>query len=114
LYIIAFQLTLNPNLFAKKPPSSSSSSSGEKLPESSNPPFPAENPPATPIKEDPDQEQLMVEEGASAGEGSGTGASSNYPQEAGDAEQSLMKMQLRKSLARMTELLSAILRVSLH
>jgi len=93
LYLIAFQLTLNPNLFAKKPPSSSS---GDKLPEPSTLPFPSENPPATPIKEDPDQEQLMVEEGASAGEGSGNGAGSNYPQESGDAEQSLMKMQLRK------------------
>ncbi|XP_017057305.1 LOW QUALITY PROTEIN: homeotic protein spalt-major [Drosophila ficusphila] len=84
------KLTLNPNLFAKKPPSSSN----DKLPEPSAQPFAPENPPATPIKEDPDQEQLMAEEGASAGEGSASGAAPNYQQESGDAEQSLMKMQL--------------------
>ncbi|EDW29152.1 GL19559 [Drosophila persimilis] len=83
------KLTLNPNLFAKKPP----------------PPVPVPVPPppqsgdpvvasqpleATPIKEEPEQDQLLGEE-AGAGEG---GAPGSYPQDAIDAEQSLMKMQL--------------------
>lgn len=85
----AFQLTLNPNLFAKK-------SSGDKQPQ---PESSGSDGGAPSIKEEPDQEQNVREEGASPTEGSGVGAgggTANYPQDAVDAEQSLMKMQLRK------------------
>ncbi|KAH8412458.1 hypothetical protein KR009_002329 [Drosophila setifemur] len=90
------KLTLNPNLFAKKPPSVSA---GDKQTESSLQSGSVEG---TPIKEEPDQEQSVSEEGASPAEGSGSGsvsgdrAASSYHQENVDGEQSLMKMQLRK------------------
>ncbi|XP_020803819.1 LOW QUALITY PROTEIN: sal-like protein 3, partial [Drosophila serrata] len=84
----------------KKPPST-----GDKLPPASSPRPVSQSSEvpsrATPVKEEqPDQDHLTLEEGASsAGEGSTpggapSGGASSYPQEAGDAEQSLMKMQL--------------------
>ncbi|KAH8305453.1 hypothetical protein KR018_006022 [Drosophila ironensis] len=77
------KLTLNPNLFAKK-------SAADKAAHQE-----ANNSEGTPsIKEEPDQDQSMPEERASPAEGAAGGAASNYPQEAVDAEQSLMKMQL--------------------
>ncbi|XP_041449775.1 homeotic protein spalt-major [Drosophila obscura] len=93
------KLTLNPNLFAKKPPApppppaaAAAASAGDKLP---SPRVSHAQPlEATPIKEEPEQDQLLGEE-AAAGEGGAAGAgSNNYPQDAIDAEQSLMKMQL--------------------
>ncbi|BFF95816.1 homeotic protein spalt-major [Drosophila madeirensis] len=91
------KLTLNPNLFAKKPPpappAAAAPSAGDKLcaDSSVSQSQPLE---ATPIKEEPEQDQLLGEE-ASSGEGTAAaGGGSNYPQDAIDAEQSLMKMQL--------------------
>lgn len=81
-----FQLTLNPNLFAKKP----------KQPQE---PAPAEpvTPSAASIKEEPDSDQLPPDE-AGCESGAAAATATGYQQEAaGDAEQSLMKMQLRKS-----------------
>lgn len=97
----AFQLTLNPNLFAKK-------TSNDKLPQ---PESSGSDGGAPSIKEEPDQEQNIRDEGASPAEGSGVagGGAANYPQDAVDAEQSLMKMQLRKWL-----ILSSSFRVSHH
>ncbi|EDW13309.2 uncharacterized protein Dmoj_GI20716 [Drosophila mojavensis] len=77
------KLTLNPNLFAKKP----------KQPQE---PAPAEpvTPSAASIKEEPDSDQLPVDEGG-CDSGVAAAPATGYQQEAaGDAEQSLMKMQL--------------------
>lgn len=103
-----FQLTLNPNLFAKKP----------KLnPQQELPLAPVEQVAPTTqlaggatIKEEPDAEQLLAEdagsEGGSVSSSITAAASAAYQQETAaaaaaaaattDAEQSLMKMQLRK------------------
>ncbi|XP_030555634.1 homeotic protein spalt-major [Drosophila novamexicana] len=75
------KLTLNPNLFAKKPKQSQEMAPAEPV-----------TPSAAPIKEEPESDRLLVDEG---GDNASNTAATNYQHEtAADAEQSLMKMQL--------------------
>lgn len=88
-----FQLTLNPNLFAKKPKLPQQSQQSQQPQELA----PAESvtPSAASIKEEPDSDQLLVDEGG-CDSGAAPAATGYQHEAAGDAEQSLMKMQLRK------------------
>jgi len=83
-----FQLTLNPNLFAKKPKPAQDLTLAPTEPVA---------PTTASIKEEPESEQMLTEEAGCEGSGAGGGNTPSFPQEtATDAEQSLMKMQLRK------------------
>ncbi|XP_046866654.1 homeotic protein spalt-major [Drosophila willistoni] len=83
------KLTLNPNLFAKKPlpiPNNDKLSESAKSRE--------DTPTPNPVKEELEQDPIQSDEGGCDGGAAGSGSGSSYNQEAADAEQSLMKMQL--------------------